>query len=349
VGDSGDGRGENVRIGATLADARWRAHLTVDEVSHRTRIREAIIWGIEQDDFSACGGDAYARGHIRAIAQAVEIDPDPLIQQYDETYRTSQDIEDVVVLRPPSPVTPGRPPRPHRRRRLAVTTALGVIVLALVGWAVDHVVSGASPKHDKALAVTGHASSGHASGAAAAGRGSPVPTPTPSAVPTPSPTPTPAKSTPPAPASHALTVAGAVPFGVGGIGTGDNPQSAAAAIDSLYSTGWHSDWYTSAALGNLKPGTGLLLDLGHRVTINDAQLDLGGFSGADIQLRAGNTASLGDLHEVASANGADSRITLNLKTPARAKYLLIWFTQLPADGNGTYQAAIYHVIIRGHS
>jgi cytoskeletal protein RodZ len=58
-----------VSIGAVLADARWRSHLTVSEVSRETRIREAIIWGIEKDDFTACGGDAYARGHIRAIAR----------------------------------------------------------------------------------------------------------------------------------------------------------------------------------------------------------------------------------------------------------------------------------------
>jgi hypothetical protein len=28
--------------------------------------------------------------------------------------------------------------------------------------------------------------------------------------------------------------------------------------------------------------------------------------------------------------------------------VLIWFTELPPDGNGTYQAAVSHVIIRGH-
>jgi cytoskeletal protein RodZ len=323
----------------------------VDEVSHRTRIREAIIWGIEQDDFSACGGDAYARGHIRAIAQAVETDPDPLIAQYDQTYRTAEDIDDVVALKPPPP--PGRPPKPHRRGVLAGSATLGVVVLALVAWAIYHVASGVGhPKHSRAVAGAGHSSSAEASGAAADGQGSPQPSPTtPSAVPTtPGPTPTPTHSIPPpAPASRALAVAAAVPFGPGGEGTGDNPQTARLATDSLYSTGWHSDWYTSAALGNLKPGTGLLLDLGGRVTINDAQLELGGFSGADIQLKAGNTASPGDLHEVASANGAGTSVTLNLKTPARAKYLLIWFSQLPPDGTGTYQAAVYHVIVRGHS
>jgi hypothetical protein len=338
-----------VSIGAALADARWQAHLTVDEVSHRTRIREAIIWGIEQDDFSACGGDAYARGHIRAIAQAVGTDPDPLIAQYDRTYRTAEDIDDVVALKPPPP--PGRPRKPHRRGVLAGSATLGLVVLALVAWAIYHVASGVGhPKHSQAVAGTGRTPSARASGAGANGQGSLQPSPapaTPSAVPT-TPSPTPTHSTPPpAPASQALPIAGAVAFGPGGEGTGDTPQNADLAIDGLYSTGWRSDWYTTAALGNLKPGTGLLLDLGRRVTINDAQLDLGGFSGANLQLRAGNTTSPADLHEVASANGVSGRVTVDLKTPARAKYLLIWFTRLPSDGAGTYRAAIYHVIVRG--
>ena len=34
-------------------------------------IRKTIISGIEGDDYSACGGDFYTRGHIRAIARAV--------------------------------------------------------------------------------------------------------------------------------------------------------------------------------------------------------------------------------------------------------------------------------------
>ena len=62
-------------IGATLAAARRRAGLTVAEVSQRTRVTEPIIRGIEQDDYAACGGDFYARGHIRAIARAVGEDP----------------------------------------------------------------------------------------------------------------------------------------------------------------------------------------------------------------------------------------------------------------------------------
>ena len=67
-------------IGDSLAEARRQAGLTIAEVSQQTRIRESIIRGIEQGDFSACGGDFYARGHIRSIASVVGIDPVPLIR-----------------------------------------------------------------------------------------------------------------------------------------------------------------------------------------------------------------------------------------------------------------------------
>ena len=103
-------------IGAVLADARWRSHLTVSEVSRETRIREAIIWGIEKDDFAACGGDAYARGHIRAIAHVVGTDPDPLIQEYDATVRTVESaachtVNHAIPRRPASVTTCPTGPR----------------------------------------------------------------------------------------------------------------------------------------------------------------------------------------------------------------------------------------------
>ncbi len=75
-------------IGEVLAAARDRAGLNVTQVSQRTRIRETIVREIERDDFSACGGDFYARGHIRAIARAAGADPEPLIREYDSSYGT---------------------------------------------------------------------------------------------------------------------------------------------------------------------------------------------------------------------------------------------------------------------
>jgi len=84
-----------VGIGGALADARTTAGLTIAQVSERTRIRETIIRSIELDDYSACGGDYYARGHIRAIARVVGTDPVPLIEEYDAAH-----------MPPPEPAEP---------------------------------------------------------------------------------------------------------------------------------------------------------------------------------------------------------------------------------------------------
>ena len=334
-------------IGAVLADARWRSHLTVSEVSRQTRIREAIIWGIEKDDFAACGGDAYARGHIRAIAHVVGTDPDPLIQEYDATVRIVEDIEELVVLRP------GAAARTLRRRRLA-RTALGLAVLAIVGWAAYHfaTAAGHAPGGKMAAAADrsgSHHAASHPAGAAPAGRGTARPSPTSTPSPAPAPTHSTAAPAPPAVLVQVLTPVKAAAFGPGGTRAGDNPRHAPAVIDGSQATGWRSDWYTTAAFGNLKPGTGLLLDMGRRVTITSAQIMLGGIRGADVQLRAGNVPVLADLREVAGAAGAAGTVRMWPTAAVRAKYVLIWFTRLPPDATGTFRASIYDVHLHGHS
>src|SRR5215470_18918656 len=75
-----------VPIGETLARARRRAGLTVAQVSEQTRIREAVIEGIEGGDYSACGGDFYARANIRSIARAVGAESGQLVAEYDALY-----------------------------------------------------------------------------------------------------------------------------------------------------------------------------------------------------------------------------------------------------------------------
>src|SRR6516225_5578989 len=76
----------SVSVGESLAQARSQAGLTIAQVSQRTRIRETIVRGIEHDDFSGCGGDFYARGHIRSIARVVGLDADELLREYDRTH-----------------------------------------------------------------------------------------------------------------------------------------------------------------------------------------------------------------------------------------------------------------------
>ncbi|GEP34188.1 hypothetical protein NSZ01_19560 [Nocardioides szechwanensis] len=73
-------------VGPELAAARTRLGLSVDQLADRTRIRPHVIEAIEVDDFAPCGGDFYARGHLRTLARVLGVDAAPLLTSYDERY-----------------------------------------------------------------------------------------------------------------------------------------------------------------------------------------------------------------------------------------------------------------------
>src|ERR1700723_2269821 len=120
-----------VSIGDALADERRQAGLTITQVSQRTCIRETIVRGIERGDYSACGGDFYARGHIRSIARAVNLDPDQLVAEYDATQAAPQPITAADVFQPFTPVRL----KERRRPNWSVLLLAGLVaVLGIAGF-----------------------------------------------------------------------------------------------------------------------------------------------------------------------------------------------------------------------
>ena len=313
-------------IGEALAEARRQARLTVPEVSQQTRIRESIISGIESDDYSACGGDFYARGHIRAIARAVGTDPEPLINEYDAALLGPEAIQEEVT-------EPVPPIRLYQRRWQNWLAVLALVLVVGIGFLGYHLATGPGPVTRAAPRARAH----------------PVPHRTPGHdTPAPSPAPTtPAPITPATPPVQTLTPARAVAFSPYGSGQGDSPQLARLAIDRSTATAWHTDWYTTARFGNLYPGTGLLVDMGHPVTITAVRVTLGRARGADIQLRIGAAPTLARLPAVARAAGAAGVVDLRPARPAQGRYVLIWFTSLPPDPTGTFQASVYDLRLDG--
>ena len=77
---------EDPVVGPELVAARTRLGLTVDQLAERTRIRPHVIESIEVDDFAPCGGDFYARGHLRTLARVLGIDVTPMLTAYDDRY-----------------------------------------------------------------------------------------------------------------------------------------------------------------------------------------------------------------------------------------------------------------------
>ena len=311
-------------IGETLAKARRSGGLTITQVSERTRVRETIIRGIEEDDYSACGGDFYARGHIRSIAHVVGADPVPLIAEYDATVRAPEEITAAEALEPVMPI------RPVERRKTNWTAILAVAALAAFGFLGYHLASSGGRATASQAAVTSPAHHASRHGGHAATHPRPIASPATAQL-------------------TSLTPVSVTAFGPDGPGQGDNPGQASLAVSNNPATPWNTDWYATADFGNMQSGTGLLLNMGKAVTVTSAQITLGSTPGADVQVRTGNVPQLADLKTAATATNAGGVLHLQLTASAQGQYLLIWFTKLPPDSSGTFEAFVSGVSLKGQA
>lgn len=135
--------GTALSVGDAIAAARRQAGLTITQVSQRTCIRETIVRGIERGDYSACGGDFYARGHVRSIARAVGLDPDEMVREYDASQAPPQPITAADVFQPFTPVRL----RERRRPNWTIVLLAGLVVVAgIVGFRYFSHSASPSPK-----------------------------------------------------------------------------------------------------------------------------------------------------------------------------------------------------------
>lgn len=70
-------------VGLLIRSAREQSRLTVADLAAMTRLRASIISAMEADDFSLCGGIAYARGQLRMMAPFIGLDPDEISAAFD--------------------------------------------------------------------------------------------------------------------------------------------------------------------------------------------------------------------------------------------------------------------------
>jgi len=84
-------------VGETVARARAAAGMTVAQVAAQTRVRASVLSDIEADDFRSCGGDAYAKGHLKTIAACVGIDPTELAAQFDVQRGAARPVTEPVT------------------------------------------------------------------------------------------------------------------------------------------------------------------------------------------------------------------------------------------------------------
>jgi putative peptidoglycan lipid II flippase len=134
-------------------------------------------------------------------------------------------------------------------------------------------------------------------------------------------------------------------------GSGDeNPEDTPLAIDGDPSTAWTTQNYFDPMEAQ-KPGVGLYVDLGAPVQVVGLDLGLvGADTGLEIRIapEAANSPpeSPDDWTAVASSASAGESASLTLDEPVTTRYVLIWFTRLPADG-GDFRGGVSEVQVLG--
>ena len=73
--------------GQMLEAARVARGLSLGDRAQGTKLRASILAAMEGDDFSHCGGIVYARGQLRAIAPVLGLDPDELVDAFEDGRR----------------------------------------------------------------------------------------------------------------------------------------------------------------------------------------------------------------------------------------------------------------------
>jgi putative peptidoglycan lipid II flippase len=149
-----------------------------------------------------------------------------------------------------------------------------------------------------------------------------------------------------------LTITQARDFDPQGEDKTENPDEVSLAYDGDPATRWRTvQYFSSPKLGNLKRGVGLVLDLGAPQPVRSVQLSLSG-AGTTVEFRVPlSDPSLTTTPPMSSDNRwrtvtaepkAVESATLTAEQAVTTRYVLVYLTSLPKEGNG-YRGGIYEV------
>src|SRR3978361_2091737 len=90
-------------VGAQLRRARTDQELSIEDVCQRTNIRPAVVHALENGDLEPSGGAVYARGHVRTLAHALDLDADRLLANFDASYGSGLPKMPILAPQPQVP------------------------------------------------------------------------------------------------------------------------------------------------------------------------------------------------------------------------------------------------------
>ena len=266
-------------LGSVIAKARKDAGLSIEELARATNLRVTLLREIENDDFSHCGGDIYARGHVRNIAKNLKADEKEFLRLYDEEQGyEKRTLEELLVE-----YNVMRQPIEARKLSWKVLVAISVASLGIV--AIAEVIFSRTSTVEVVTPIVASTASPTPS-ATAIPSATATQSPTPSAIPSESPTQSPS----------------AQPSAQSSFSTGTGVE---VVVHAARAKTW---LFVSDASGRTL-FSGLISKGTSRIFTSGVRLDLrvGNAGGIDVQVNGTMTAPIGGNGQVVSVSyGADS-------------------------------------------
>jgi Helix-turn-helix domain/RodZ C-terminal domain len=121
-------------IGSSLREARLRQELEFPELEERTKIRPKYLRALEDERFDILPAPTYVRGFLRSYAEALGLDGQPFVDEYNSRFTVGEDID--------APLRARRAPAPRRERgpresRMAVAALVAIAIataLVIAAW-----------------------------------------------------------------------------------------------------------------------------------------------------------------------------------------------------------------------
>jgi len=142
---------------SSLQQAREAAGLTVEQISAITNIRAGVIRDLEINSVEICGGIAYARGHVRSIAKAINsktgkainIDADVLVAELE----ASQSTESKKIIDQLAENNVADKPKEKKRMKFGTLASISATALS-VGFIAQVAINNVSSISDGVTAVS---------------------------------------------------------------------------------------------------------------------------------------------------------------------------------------------------
>ncbi|MFD7970450.1 protein kinase family protein [Streptomyces clavifer] len=145
--------------------------------------------------------------------------------------------------------------------------------------------------------------------------------------------------------SKPVTIASARDYDPLGPDGSEKPASIKNVFDGDAGSYWPTSGYYSADFGRLKSGVGVVLDLGKVQQVGN--VDVSFIGRTSVELRTSDGPSVPQMPDgfTKVAQGSGTKVSLKPDKQVKARYVLVWLTELPLSDDGNYRGKVSDIKI----